>query len=284
MAPAAARDPAPPLTIATGGRAGAYFVAGQRLCQMVNRGRADHGIRCAAVTSAGSGENLAWLAAGRADLAIVQSDVVARFADRERLRFVMGLHAEQLTMVVRAGDAVTELAGLDGRRVDLAAEGSGVRDTGGRVLAALGARPADTPALPADQRAAALCGNRVDAVVLLQGHPSVAMLDMIARCPVRILAAPAAAIDHARSAVAGLEATAVPGGVYAIAPADVPTLGVKAVVVARADLTPAAVALLRRLARDRIDILRGADPALRGLDAAALDHNATGLRPAMATP
>ena len=41
------------VTIGTGGQTGVYYVAGQSICRFLNRGAAEHGIKCNAPASGG---------------------------------------------------------------------------------------------------------------------------------------------------------------------------------------------------------------------------------------
>src|SRR5690554_8234538 len=55
-APAVAQDRF--ITIGTGGQTGVYYVVGQSVCRMVNRGSDEHNIRCNAPSTGGSVANV----------------------------------------------------------------------------------------------------------------------------------------------------------------------------------------------------------------------------------
>ena len=46
------------ITIGTGGQTGVYYVVGQSICRLVNRGTDSHGLRCNAPSSGGSVANV----------------------------------------------------------------------------------------------------------------------------------------------------------------------------------------------------------------------------------
>ncbi|MDZ4332227.1 MAG: TAXI family TRAP transporter solute-binding subunit, partial [Pseudomonas sp.] len=46
------------VTIGTGGQTGVYYVAGQSICRFLNRGAAEHGIKCNAPASGGGVANV----------------------------------------------------------------------------------------------------------------------------------------------------------------------------------------------------------------------------------
>ena len=60
--------------IGTGGVTGVYYPAGGAICRLVNRDRAEHGIRCGVESTGGSIFNLNALREGELEFGIVQSD------------------------------------------------------------------------------------------------------------------------------------------------------------------------------------------------------------------
>ena len=52
------------ITIGTGGQTGVYYVVGQSICRLVNRGSADHGLKCTAPSTGGSIANINAIKAG----------------------------------------------------------------------------------------------------------------------------------------------------------------------------------------------------------------------------
>ena len=42
------------ITIGTGGQTGVYFVVGQSICRLVNRGTSEHNLKCTAPSTGGS--------------------------------------------------------------------------------------------------------------------------------------------------------------------------------------------------------------------------------------
>eukprot|EP00581_Thalassiosira_minuscula_P035941 CAMPEP_0184466396 /NCGR_PEP_ID=MMETSP0740-20130409/65935_1 /TAXON_ID=385413 /ORGANISM="Thalassiosira miniscula, Strain CCMP1093" /LENGTH=78 /DNA_ID=CAMNT_0026841463 /DNA_START=158 /DNA_END=391 /DNA_ORIENTATION=+ len=55
------------ITIGTGGQTGVYFVVGQSICRLVNRGTADHNLKCTAPSTGGSIANINAIKAGDMD-------------------------------------------------------------------------------------------------------------------------------------------------------------------------------------------------------------------------
>ena len=100
------------ITIGTGGQTGVYYVVGQSVCRMVNRGSDEHNIRCNAPSTGGSVANVNGMKSGELDMGVVQSDVQyrayngeANFEEEgawEDMRAVFTMHGEPLTVVARA--------------------------------------------------------------------------------------------------------------------------------------------------------------------------------------
>src|SRR5690606_24630210 len=62
------------VTIGTGGQTGVYYVAGQSICRFLNRGSAEHGIKCNAPASGGGVANVNGIRSGEFNFGIMQSD------------------------------------------------------------------------------------------------------------------------------------------------------------------------------------------------------------------
>ncbi len=62
------------VTIGTGGQTGVYYVAGQSICRFLNRGSAEHGIKCNAPASGGGVANVNGIRCGEFNFGIMQSD------------------------------------------------------------------------------------------------------------------------------------------------------------------------------------------------------------------
>ena len=68
------------ITIGTGGQTGVYFVVGQSICRLVNRGTADHNLKCTAPSTGGSIANINAIAAGDMDMGVAQATSSTRNA------------------------------------------------------------------------------------------------------------------------------------------------------------------------------------------------------------
>ncbi|TAD90323.1 MAG: TAXI family TRAP transporter solute-binding subunit [Alphaproteobacteria bacterium] len=267
-----------PIILATGNRGGTYFVAGQRLCQMINRARQMLSVRCQGEVTAGSAVNMELLGARKVDFAIVQGDAVAPGA-MPWARFIMGLHVEHLAVMVRADDRAGTLADLVTRRVDIGVPGSGSRRSAESLYAALGLTLVDPVGLHALVRAEGLCSRAVDAVLFLQGTPAAPLLEAAERCDVRVLPVSRAVAARVMAALPAWSEASVPGGLYRGIVDDVPVLGMQALVVAHEEVSVQAVRALWSVVKADLDFLREAHPSLRALKLEAMQAIPTGIPP-----
>lgn len=266
------RAEAKPLTLATGPELATYFPVGVALRMLLEQSAAGSGVELTVLPTKGSVENLDGLRAGRYDLAIVQADLEADafrgtgvFAPAGRfegLRSVLALHEEGLALVVRPGVKVKDLQGLKGRSVDLGAVGSGGRPIVERLTATLGVKPVE---LRSGEASAALCDRRIDAAFLFIGHPSPVLVDALARCKARLLPVVGPLAESVMRDVPEVTATSIPVALYPTVRKPVPTLGVRAVLVARADTPDAPLAAILATVQQNRDLLRMMNPALSDL-------------------
>jgi TRAP transporter TAXI family solute receptor len=129
-------QPAPPrhLTITTGSETGAYYPFAKRYAEILARS----GVTLEIKTSAGSLENLQRIRKGEADVGFVQGGTVLSLEDEaDNLPLSLGsVYYEPVWVFYRGVQTVTRLPQLDGRRIAVGAEGSGIRGLAMQLLEA----------------------------------------------------------------------------------------------------------------------------------------------------
>lgn len=182
------------LRIATGSTLGVYYDLGSALARAWHA-ELDLDEPPVVLSTAGSQENVALLAAGAADVAFSQVDVVAeRLAGRSpedprAPRALARIYDDVLHLVVPASSPITTVPGLRGARVSVGAPDSGVSLVARRVLDAVGLADGDIRGeqLGLDDSVAAMTQGRIDAFFWSGGVPTPAVGELAAALPIRLV-------------------------------------------------------------------------------------------------
>ncbi len=157
------------------------------------------GLIAVAQASSGSVENVNNLAAGGIELALSQSDVgfyaftgTGVFADSGpilSLRGIASLYIEQVHVVVQGDSDIETIDQLEGRRVSIGEEGSGILVASRLILDAYGlSEDALEPSyLDPEASADAIAAGELDAMIAVAGAPMLAIADLARRTPIRLI-------------------------------------------------------------------------------------------------
>jgi hypothetical protein len=271
------------ISIGTGGVTGVYYPAGGAICRLVNRDRADHGIRCGVESTGGSIFNINAIREGALEFGVAQSDWqyhafngTSQFEETgafEDLRAVFSLHPEPFTVVARADAGITEFEDLQGKRVNIGNPGSGQRGTMDVVMNALGWTLDDfavASELPPAEQAAALCDNNIDAMIYTVGHPSGAIQEATTACDTVLVNVTGEAIEALIAENPYYRVATIPAGMYRGTDSDVTTFGVGATFVTSATVPDDVVYEVTEAIFENLDQFRELHPALAGLEASEM--------------
>ncbi len=266
------------ITIGTGGQTGVYFVVGQSICRLVNRGSADHGLKCTAPSTGGSIANINAIKAGDMDMGVAQSDWQfhafngsSKFEEGgafDNLRAVFSVHGEPFTVVARADSGIASFDDMFGKRVNVGNPGSGQRATMEVVLNAMGKSEDDfalaSELKPAEQ-SAALGDNKVDAIVYTVGHPNGSIQEATSTVDAKLVSVTGDAIDKLVADNPYYAKATIPGGLYKGNDDETQTFGVKATFVTSADVDDDVVYTVVKAVFDNFDRFKGLHPAFANL-------------------
>ncbi len=264
--------------IGTGGQTGVYYQVGGAICRLVNRGTKDHNIKCTHTTG-GSVANINGIRTGDLDLGVAQSDwqyhayngtAPDKFPDGafEGLRAVFSVHPEPFTVVARADSGINSFDDLKGKRVNVGNPGSGQRGTMEVLMDKMGWTMDDftlASELKSSEQAAALCDNKVDAIVFTVGHPNGSIKEATTSCESKLIsvdndAAKGLAADNDFYAMA-----TIPGGMYTGTDDDVTTFGVGATFVSSSDTPEEVVYEITKAVFENFDRFKRMHPAFANL-------------------
>jgi uncharacterized protein len=271
------------ISIGTGGVTGVYYPAGGAICRLVNRDRAEHGIRCGVESTGGSIFNINAIRSGELEFGVAQSDWqfhafngTSQFEETgafEGLRAVFSLHPEPFTVVARADAGITNFDDLAGKRVNIGNPGSGQRGTMDVVMDAMGWTLdtfAQATELPPAEQSLALCDNNVDAIIYTVGHPSGAIQEATTACDTVLVNVDNDAIRALVADRPYYRMATIPGGMYRGSAEDVTTFGVGATFVSSADVPEEVVYQVTRAIFENLDQFTALHPALANLDPAEM--------------
>jgi TRAP transporter TAXI family solute receptor len=267
------------VTIGTGGVTGVYYPTGGAICRLVNKNRKEHGVRCAVESTDGSVYNINMIRSGELDMGVVQSDWqyhayhgTSEFKDQgpfKDLRALFSVHAEPFTVVARKDSGIRKFKDLKGKRVNVGNPGSGQRATMEVVMKAMGWTLSDfsvVSELKSAEQSAALCDNKIDAIVFTVGHPSGSIKEAATSCDSVIVEVSGKEIDRLVKEHDYYRHVVIPGGMYRGSGKDVKTFGVAATVVSSTRTTDNTVYTVVKSVFDNFDDFKKLHPAFVSLD------------------
>lgn len=266
------------ITIGTGGQTGVYYQVGGAICRLVNRGSAEHDIKCTHTTG-GSVANINGIRAGDLDMGVAQSDwqyhayngtapdtfPKGKFED---LRAVFSVHPEPFTVVARADSGIQTFDDLKGKRVNMGDPGSGARATFEVVMEKMGWSASDfslAAELKSAEQAAALCDNKIDAIVFTVGHPAGTIKEATTSCESRLIDVDNEAIRKLVDDNAFYAMATIPAGMYAGTDKDTTTFGVGATFVSSTKTSPDVIYEVTKAVFENFDRFKRMHPAFENL-------------------
>lgn len=273
------------VTIGTGGVTGVYYAVGGAICRLMNKNRAETGLRCSVESTGGSVFNVNAIKAGELDFGLAQSDVQFNAAKGEAqfkgnadpdLRAVFSVHPEPFTVLARRDAGVKEFADFKGKRFNIGNPGSGTLLSMEELLKQLRWTKADfslAAELKADEQGTALCDNKIDGFFYGVGHPSAAIQDPTIACGAKLISLTGPAIEALVKEHPYYAKATIPGGMYANNPNPTETYGVLATVVTSANVSDATVYALVKAVFDNFDEFKKLHPAFATLDPKAMITN-----------
>ena len=267
------------VTIGTGGVTGVYYAAGGAICRLINKDRAQHGLRCSVESTGGSVYNVNTIKAGELDFGVAQSDVQfnaikgeAQFKDGgpvSDLRAVFALHPEPLTILSRKEANVAKMEDFKGKRFNVGNPGSGQRATMAMLLPAMGMAESDfslVSELKPDEHSAALCDNKIDGFAYVVGHPAANIQDPTTTCGAKLVSITGPAVDKLVAEHPYFAKVQIPGGLYANNPNATDTFGVVASIVSSAKVPTETVYTLVKAVFENFEDFKKLHPAFANLD------------------
>ncbi|MBO9399844.1 TAXI family TRAP transporter solute-binding subunit [Shimia sp. R9_1] len=266
------------ISIGTGGVTGVYYPTGGAICRLVNKGRKEHGIRCAVESTGGSVYNINTIKAGELEFGVAQSDWqhhayngTSKFADNPfpDVRAVFSVHPEPFSVIARSDAGVNSFADLKGKRVNVGNPGSGQRATMEVVMEAYGFTMDDfalATEYKGSEMAKQLCDGNIDAMIYTIGHPAAAIKEATTTCDANLVNVTGPEIDKLVADNPFYRVATIPGGMYKGTDGDTTTFGVGATFVTSANISDDVVYVVAKSVMENIEDFRKLHPAFANLD------------------
>jgi TRAP transporter TAXI family solute receptor len=284
-----------PVRLASGSPGGIYHPVGNAICRMFNLAEQHRPIPCVAVSSDGSVENIRRVESGAAAFGLTQTDVAyAAFhgegpftAERlgpfvkggadPSLRTLIAFYPDEFTVVARADSGIRDFQDLRGKRIGIGKSGAGYTYTRDVVLGYYNwtiSGPERLLEVGPEEQNRALCGNKVDAIIYIAGHPSGLTQEATTGCPAVLVRVVGPSIERLLAAHPYYLASVIPGGMYPGNPEDVPTIGTPAMLVTSSKVTDELAYAVVKAVLQNLDDFRRLHPALSNLNARDMVPNA----------
>ena len=253
------------IRLGVAGTGGVYQVFGEDYAAL----QAQNGGRKLEVReTAGSAASLRLLSSGYLQMAVVQADMAqdaynqtGAFAESEvenNFSTVAVLYQEECHIVVRADSGITTVEELQGKNVSIGEEESGTEQNAKQILAAYGLDEKLVKEVNLNYTDAAkqLQSGEIDALFCTSGVKTEMIEELANSCGIALLPVDGSAAARLLAAYPAYSQGVIPAGSYNGQDQDVPTIGVKAVLLASDELSENTVKALTKTLYDGVDTLQ----------------------------
>lgn len=264
------------ITIGTGGVTGTYYPTGGAICQMVNKDKKTTNIRCSVESTGGSVYNVNTIKAGELDFGIAQSDTAYQAFKGEgkfkeagaitELRSAMAIYPELLALVVNQKSGIKKIPDLKGKKINMDSPGSGTAMTADVVFEAFGIKRSDLALvneLKSTEGPTLLQDNHIDGYFFVAGHPTANIKDAANSLDISLVPIDGPAIDALVAKYPYYAKGVISGSFYKGVPNDIPSIGVKAVLVTSSKVSDKVVYTVTKTILDNFDKFKELHPSYK---------------------
>ncbi len=259
------------ITIGTGGTRGIYHPVGNAICKIVNKNTST---RCSAESTRGSVYNVNTIKTEEIDFGIIQGDIAyqafkgdGKFKGGQisDLRGVMAIYPELLSFIVNKKSGIQKFEDIKGKKITIDVPGSGTAITATTVFEAFGIKPQDISLseVKVSDSPTALQEGRIDGYFYMVGHPAASIKDASSFSDISIIPIEGASINKLTQKYPYYTKGAISANLYKGVTTDVPTLGVKAVLVTNVKAKEDVVYQVTKAILDNFSEFKELNPVLK---------------------
>lgn len=260
------------ITIGTGSVTGTYYPTGGAICRLVNQYKKDSKIRCSVESTDGSLYNLNSINNKDIDFGIVQSDILYQTQKEEKntkddyskLKSVMAIYPELLTLVTRKDANINSLIDLKDKRINLGNSGSGNESTALTLFNEINIEKSDLKlagTFSASEMPDALKENKIDGYFYMVGHPTTNIKDAANSISVKIVSIENTILDSLIKKYPYYAKGTIQADTYKGQKEEIITFGVKAVLVTNENVSEKVVYSLVKAILENFDEFKKLHPA-----------------------
>lgn len=261
------------VTIGTGSVTGIYYATGGAICRLVNKYKNDSAIKCSIESTEGSLYNLNSVNSKDLDFAIIQSDILYQASNNKnsfkntsysKVKSIMAIYPELLTLVTKKEANINNIMDIKGKRINLGNNGSGNETTALTLFNEIGLHKSDlkeAATYSASEMSEALKNDKIDDYFYMVGHPTSTIKDTSSAVNIKIIPIENEITNSLIKKHPYFAKANIPAGIYKGQNDEIPTFGVKAVLVVNEDVNDKIVYAVVKAILENFDEFKKLHPA-----------------------
>ena len=228
------------INMVTGMTSGVYYPLGSAFAELFNKKIPDVNVNV--LSTGGSVANLSLLTTGKADIAIVQSDIafyalngieMYKGKNIENVKAIAPLYSDVVQIIASKKSEIKNISQMKGKRVALSVVGSGAEINSKQILAAYGLSANDIEAnyMEINESIVALNNDKLDAIFMVFALLQEDSFSEMFREPVNVVAIDDEKIDLLIKKYPFYEKTVIPKGSFKGQDKDICTVSVNAILI-----------------------------------------------------
>ncbi len=261
------------ITIGTGSVTGIYYSTGGAICRLVNKYKNDSSIKCSIESTEGSLYNLNAVNNKDLDFSIVQSDILYQASHNKnnfknssysKVKSIMAIYPELLTLVTKKDANINNIMDIKGKKINLGNSVSGNETTALTLLNEIGLNKNDlkeASSYSASEMSEALKDNKIDGYFYMVGHPTSTIKDTSSTTNIKIIPIENEITNSLIKKYPYFAKANIPAGIYKGQNEEIPTFGVKAVLVVNENVNDKIVYAVVKAILENFDEFKKLHPA-----------------------